>query len=87
MEGSAARGPGGVQVGGLGLVVWLRLCLGGDPLPSLAWASPLALPLPSQPPPFLAPADASDAKAREQRRGGPLPASSSKEAPEAQDPR
>uniref|UniRef100_A0ABI7WQW0 Transcription elongation factor n=1 Tax=Felis catus TaxID=9685 RepID=A0ABI7WQW0_FELCA len=30
--------------------------------------------------------DASDAKAREQRRGGPLPASSSKESPEAQDP-
>jgi len=31
--------------------------------------------------------DASDAKAREQRRGGPLPTSSSKEAPEAKDPR
>ncbi|XP_022349769.1 transcription elongation factor A protein 2 isoform X8 [Enhydra lutris kenyoni] len=31
-------------------------------------------------------ADASDAKAREQRRAGPLPASSSKEAPEAKDP-
>ncbi|KAF3817514.1 hypothetical protein GH733_012805 [Mirounga leonina] len=30
--------------------------------------------------------DASDAKAREQRRGGPLPTSSSKEAPEAKDP-
>ncbi|XP_022349761.1 transcription elongation factor A protein 2 isoform X1 [Enhydra lutris kenyoni] len=30
--------------------------------------------------------DASDAKAREQRRAGPLPASSSKEAPEAKDP-
>ncbi|TKC45063.1 hypothetical protein EI555_003576, partial [Monodon monoceros] len=32
-------------------------------------------------------ADASDAKARERRRGGPLPTSSSKEASEAQDPR
>lgn len=84
---SVARCPGGVRADGLGLVVWLRLCLGGDLLASLAWTCPLALPLPSQPSPFLAPADASDAKAREQRRGGPLPTSSSKEAPKAQDPR
>lgn len=55
------------------------------PLPG--WPCPPGLPFPSQNPPFWAPADASDAKARERRRGGPLPTASSKEASEAKDPR
>lgn len=50
--------------------------------PPLPWG---CFPLASLP--LCEPADASDAKARERRRGGPLPTSSSKEASEAGDPR
>lgn len=66
---------------------------GGRLRPPLPICSPvlgLALPwgcFPLVSLPFCEPADASDAKARERRRGGPLPTSSSKEASEAGDPR
>ncbi|XP_032317539.1 transcription elongation factor A protein 2 isoform X3 [Camelus ferus] len=87
------EGPGSEQeavvgsgVCGLGLAVWLSLS--GDLLPCLARPCPLgsAFSWPALPS-VLVPADASDAKARERRRGGPLPTStSSKEASEAKDP-
>lgn len=57
---------------------WVVVC-------SPPWPSGSAFSWPALPS-FLAPADASDAKARERRRGGPLP-TSSKEASEAKDPR
>lgn len=60
---------------------WWSALLTGPVLPS--WSAFSRPTLPS----FLAPVDASDAKARERRRGGSLPTSSSKEASEAQDPR
>ena len=60
---------------------WWSAPLAGPALPSWSAFSRPALPS------FRAPVDASDAKARERRRGGSLPTSSSKEASEAQDPR
>nr|XP_031289221.1 transcription elongation factor A protein 2 isoform X3 [Camelus dromedarius] len=84
--GSEQEAVVGCGVCGLGLAVWLSLS--GDLLPSLARPCPLgsAFSWPALPS-VLVPADASDAKARERRRGGPLPTStSSKEASEAKDP-
>lgn len=58
--------------------------LAGDPP---GWPCPRVCLRASHSPHFWALADASDAKARDRRRGGPLPTSSSKEGSEAKDPR
>lgn len=84
-ESGSGRGPGcwqGASAGPLG-----RLGLDGAMHSSLARPCPLDLlsPRPATNS-FLAPADASDAKGRDRRRGGALPTSST-EACEAKEPR